>query len=303
MPTVLRNGQWINMTADEYNNETRRKSAELGLSLTDNGYLKGADTAELFPDGKIYDMGFFFIDNEPFSGFSGFTSVNTKTYFEEPQRTGNGSIPDINDYETFVVPRVRFNFKYFSLDDYQRLCEAILPNEFVVKYYDKQFGKWVSHKMYCEPEEMTKIYNVDTTIIGVLDYEISLIGTCNPLDTYNFVYGNLRPTEINTYVQGAAYSINDKVQLGGVYYVAIKDNPTSFPPPNSEYWGVLTGWSYDGVSGTAISWGTSVKLVSPSTINSGTQYTVWNTKADGTGRIYYPNQSVIIFDNLTLYPR
>ena len=130
------------------------------------------------------------INGEPFKGigYNGLLTVNTKSYKKSPVRSGDGSIPNINDYATFIVPRADINFKYMTIEDYQRFCTAITPNEFNVEYFDKQKGQRVVHKMYVAPEEMTKIYNVGTSVIGVLDYKVSLIGTLNSIELLTVYY-------------------------------------------------------------------------------------------------------------------
>ena len=122
-------------------------------------------------------------------GYQGLLTVNTKTYVESPTRSNDGSIPNINDHDTFVVPRCKINFKYLKLEDYQRLCRILnSANEFPVTYYDKEFGKFVTQMMYVEPEEMKKIFNVGTYVFGVLDYEVSFIGTLNERQEFSIVY-------------------------------------------------------------------------------------------------------------------
>ena len=66
-------------------------------------------------------------------GYQGLLNVNTKTYVEEPTRSNDGSIPNINDHDTFIVPRCKVNFKYFKIEDYQKLLRVInSANEFPV---------------------------------------------------------------------------------------------------------------------------------------------------------------------------
>lgn len=130
------------------------------------------------------NMDTIWVDGEAFKGigYQGLVTINTKTYVESPKRAVDGSIPNINDHDTFIVPRAKVNFKLFSIEDYRRLCRIVASkNEFVVKYYDKEVDDFVEHNMYCEPEEMKKMWNVGTRVIGVLDYEISFIGTLNPI--------------------------------------------------------------------------------------------------------------------------
>ena len=122
-------------------------------------------------------------------GYQGLLTVNTKTYVESPSRSNDGSMPNINDHDTFVVPRCKINFKYLKIEDYQRLCRILnSANEFPVTYYDKEIGEFVTHMMYVEPEEMKKIFNVGTYVFGVLDYEVSFIGTLNQRQQMTVTY-------------------------------------------------------------------------------------------------------------------
>lgn len=128
------------------------------------------------------------INGQVFKGYSDFTCVNTKNYVREPERTDNGSIPDINNYVTFFVPRVKIDFKYMKIEDYQRFLIAIEPNEFTVSYFDYTKGQTVYHKMYCEPQELEKIHTYRLEVLGILNKTISLIGTLNNIDTFSLTY-------------------------------------------------------------------------------------------------------------------
>lgn len=122
-------------------------------------------------------------------GYQGLLTVNTKTYVESPSRSNDGSMPNINDHDTFVVPRCKINFKYLKIEDYQRLCRILnSANEFPVTYYDKESGDFVTHMMYVEPEEMKRIFNVGTYVFGVLDYDVSFIGTLNQRQQMTVTY-------------------------------------------------------------------------------------------------------------------
>lgn len=181
MPLVMRNGVPTHISVEQYNEELAKHRKEvLGID-EESGKLRHYQVENL---GKIW------IQGQEFSGmaYQGLSTVNTKTYVEEPTRANDGSIRNINDYDTFVVPRCTVNFRYFNIYDYQRLCEAVQSNEFTVKYYDKQFNIFVEHKMYAEPQEMAKLYNVGTDVFGVLDYEVSFIGTLNDLDEFTITY-------------------------------------------------------------------------------------------------------------------
>lgn len=214
------------------------------------------------------DLGRVRIGSEWFTGigYQGLLTVNTKTYVESPTRANDGSISNINDYDTFIVPRCKLNFKYFSIEDYQRLTNVLLSaNEFPVTYFDKQFGRMVTHNMYVEPEEMTKIYNVGTRIIGVFDYEVSLIGTLNNLEEYNVTYmANLSHTD------------------------------SSILSSTSHKWGTSVKVKDENAALSEIE---SLGLSAP----TNKHLLGWNTKIDGSGFTYLPNVSVSIFSNMTLY--
>lgn len=216
-----------------------------------------------FTRHHVEDLGTVWINGEPFTGigYQGLLTVNTKTYVSEPTRANDGSMPNIADHESFVVPRCKVNFKYMSLDDYQRLCNAILPNEFPVKYYDKQFGGFVEHYMYAEPEEMAKLYNVGSSVIGVLDYEVSFIGTRNKLQSVRIKFdkGNDKATVANLHTYTVAgvetyvfsdkenYKKGERAYYNGDYYEAIyfansfsgQAPKTNYGTNETKYWNVV----------------------------------------------------------------
>lgn len=208
MPSIIENGAIKRVSVAEYNEYVA--SLRANIKLNPDGTQKS---------DKVEDLDKIWVNGQEFTGmaYQGLLTINTKTYVEEPTRANDGSIPNINDYNTFIVPRCKVNFKYFDIYDYRRLCDAIQSNEFTVKYYDKQFNEFVVHKMYCEPEEMFKLYNVGIDVFGVLDYEISFIGTLNDLQehqvTYNANGGTIlgNPSE---YVSIQTYKKGDRVTLG-----------------------------------------------------------------------------------------
>lgn len=251
------------------------------------------------------------INGVSFKGISSLSSVNTKTYVEEPTRDNYGSIVNINDYDTFLVPRVRFNFKFFTIADYMAFCIAIQPNEFNVEYFDKQFGYRVTHKMYIEPEELTSLYNIETKVIGILDYEVSLIGTNNDMNTYNLSYninGGGSLTSHLVFDIGTTYDPADIVESAtssGIYYKYIYATSASgHALTETAYWELLTS---DAIDTTVLNWGAGFTVCSAEdisnfyTITAGYTLASYNTKADGTGFTYMPNQSAIITNTMVLY--
>lgn len=208
------------------------------------------------------DLAKIWIGGEEFIGigYQGLMTVNTKTYATEPTRSNDGSIPNIDDHDTFVVPRCKVNFKFFNIRDYQRLCRVLnSANQFPVSYFDKQFGEHRTYMMYVEPEEMAKIYNVGTSVIGVLDYEVSFIGTLNNLETFKVMYlpkywngTSLVDLSLKAidYSASKTYYKGQKVYWNGGYYEAIyyENSFKGQTPPNTIYWQVKVPTLWNDVS-------------------------------------------------------
>lgn len=213
------------------------------------------------------------INGEVFEGYSSFFCINTKTYVEEPSRTLDGSIPNINDYDTFIVPRVKISFKYMDIKDFRRFLKAITPNEFPVSYYDYEIDQIVSYKMYIEPREMSKIFNIGFEILAITEQEISLIGTLNDMDylTINY-YDNITNIQSNPEYNGERpndYILFDNKQMVFGNYYSISSGNLQHNKPTSD--------------------------------NNKYRFVRWNTKPDGTGLNYLPNETIQASNNLNLY--
>lgn len=258
------------------------------------------------------NLGKIFIGGEEFTGigYQGLMTVNTKTYVEEPVRQNDGSIANINDHDTFIVPRCKVNFKFFNIRDYQRLCRVInSANEFPVSYFDKQFGEFRTYMMYIEPEEMAKIYNVGTSVIGILDYEVSFIGTLNNLEEFEVKYDTSKLTRkvIAEYSESITYTLDTVVSVSDeetVKYYKYKNETSASGKPvtDSEYWVQV----YDNINKVEkVSWGNSIHIAPISDLTNFyivPNFKGWNTLADGTGLNILPNSNWSVFENTTIYP-
>ena len=246
-------------------------------------------------------------------GYQGLMTVNTKTYIDEPTRANDGSIPNINDYATFIVPRCKLNFKYFNIEDYKRLCRVLnSANQFPVSYFDKQFGEFRTYMMYVEPEEMTKIYNVGSLVIGLFDYEISFIGTLNDLEKYTIKYdaGELTERILQPYSGANVYYENDVVYETAnevtTYYKYINKSPLAGKPLND-----TASWKKIKKNINVemeVSWGNSIKgetaedLANFFVIPTGKTFVGWNTLKNGSGNNLKPNANWTVFEKATFYP-
>ena len=178
------------------------------------------------------------INGERFDGYSDFYCINTKTYVEEPSRTLDGSIPNINDYDTFIVPRVQISFKYMTIQDFRRLLKAITPNEFNVSYYDYETDNYVTYKMYCEPREMAKIFNKGYEILAVTEQKVSLIGTLNDMEYLTIMYFDT--------IEQKEYTQLSKSNLVFGNYYTIKEIPEELQKQGYKFEGWNTKFNGDG---------------------------------------------------------
>lgn len=205
-------------------------------------------------------------------GYQGLLTVNSKTYVESPTRSNDGSMPNINDHYSFVVPRCKINFKYLKIEDYQRLCRVLnSANEFPVTYYDKESGEFVTHMMYVEPEEMKKIFNVGTYVFGVLDYDVSFIGTLNQRETLSVTYK----------AEGASSNL------------AVVTTQKTKQGEKPLYWGDST---------TAM---TTAEVIEKGVIIPAGKQLVWQlgnaTQVNANGWKVYPNSKFSVFENMVLW--
>ena len=261
------------------------------------------------------DIASIYIGGEKFSGiaYQGLLTVNTKTYVDEPTRANDGSIPNIDDHDTFVVPRCKVNFKFFNIRDYQRLCRVInSANQFPVSYFDSQFGEFRTYMMYAEPEEMSKLYNVGTYVIGKLDFEISFIGTLNDLQKFDVKYITEGLTErtINEYSDTTTYGLDSVVkQTDGEnikYFKYINDTSSSGNAlTNTNYWKQI----YKKIEKVEnIIWGNSIKILNYSdltdfyVIPGNKTFSGWNTLKDGSGLKILPGSNWSVFEKTNIYP-
>lgn len=105
---------------------------------------------------------------------------NQLTYNTSPSRQTDGSMENINDYDSFILPKVELGFKFIDYETYQELRRLLLAKRtFDVTYYDKDFNDFVKHEMYAEPDDLTNFFNLGEMIIGSEDFVVRFIATLN----------------------------------------------------------------------------------------------------------------------------
>lgn len=146
--------------------------------------------------GTIYITGGGYVDR-PFKG----SAPDSKYGWQElvwkknPNRTsGTFAFQNMKNIAVSLVARCELNYKYMNIDDYMAL-RKILGREryFKVKFFDVDEGKWVRREMYCSENQINKLFTLDKSLIGVLDYSIKLVGTNRDVfvnQTYTITYNS-----------------------------------------------------------------------------------------------------------------
>ena len=212
---------------------------------------------------KAEGIGTVEIDGNKFTDYKAFSFLWEKSYVKSPERSGDGSIANLNSYATFVTPHLKIDFSMMSIDSYRTLMTLLYSkNEFTVTCYDIVNNKPTTNKMYFSTEEMPKLWTIAralngeewTELLGVQDYTVEMIGTNVSIDILEIRYhdddGNLIP-EATQYVDKGVDTIIDYA------YVA------------------PTGKRFDNK---------------------------WSTERYGKGTIYLNGHAIMLQDNLDLYP-
>lgn len=152
------------------------------------------------------------IDGEEILGYFEYSFLEEKTYKTQPVRADDGSIPDLENYATFLTPRLIIKYNMMQIEDYRKLMKKLKQkNVFNVECYDIVEDKRVAHEMYFAPPQMPIIYQQYLAVLGVQEYTIELIGTNRKTHiniTYDFNFGS-SPDASNLAKDFALYHPND----------------------------------------------------------------------------------------------
>jgi hypothetical protein len=187
------------------------------------------------------------------TGYSEYSFMEEKSYVEQPTRANDGSINNIDDYETFLTPRLIVKYNMMNIEDYRSFMKMVkYHNGIWMRCYDIVEDKRVTHEMYVAPPSMPIIYQQYLIALGVSELSIELIGTNNTsyssssftiylpsgnAETYHFKKGYIWEEFINDnndyiiknnivyknnspiYYDGFQVNSDDFIIYGGVYTV------------------------------------------------------------------------------------
>lgn len=137
------------------------------------------------------------IDGIDFTDYGAFSFLWEKSYVKSPERSGDGSIGNLNSYATFVTPHLKIDFSLMSIDSYRALMNLIYDkNEFTVTCYDVVNNKPTTNRMYFSTEEMPKLWTIARAmngeewveLLGVQEYSVEMIGTNASIGIVNIIY-------------------------------------------------------------------------------------------------------------------
>ena len=120
------------------------------------------------------------IDGEVINGYFEYSFLEEKSYTTQPVRSLSGEIEDINDYESFLTPRIVIKYNMMGIGDYRRLMSKLNDtkrNGHQVTCYDVVRNERVTHEMYFAPTQMPIIYQQYLITLGIQEFTIELIGT------------------------------------------------------------------------------------------------------------------------------
>lgn len=112
------------------------------------------------------------------TGYAEYSYLDEKSYKTQPVRTQDGVVNEIEEYATFLTPRLIVKYNMMGIDDYRAFMKMIKGrNGFIVKCYDVVEDKIVRNQMYVAPPSMPIIYQQFLIALGIQEYAIELIGT------------------------------------------------------------------------------------------------------------------------------
>lgn len=134
---------------------------------------------------NVTKLDYFYIDDFDFKGIGRgmLKCTNQLNYKTSPGRQNEGSMKNLNDYDSFVVPSVEIGFLYIKYEDFLNLRKLMLTKRaFMVRYFDVDFGRYVIHEMYAHPDQLKDFLNRGEDVMGLQNFKLTLVGTLNGKD-------------------------------------------------------------------------------------------------------------------------
>lgn len=112
------------------------------------------------------------------TGYAEYSYLDEKSYKTQPVRTQDGAIEEIEQYATFLTPRLIIKYNMMGIDDYRSLMKMFKRrNGYIIKCYDVVEDKIVKNEMYVAPPSMPRIYQQYLVALGIQEHTIEMVGT------------------------------------------------------------------------------------------------------------------------------
>ena len=112
------------------------------------------------------------------TGYAEYSYLDEKSYKAQPVRSQGGAIEEIEEYATFLTPRLIVKYNMMGIDDYRSFMKMIKGrNGFSVQCYDPVEDNIVTNEMYVATPSMPIIYQQYLAALGIQEYTIEMIGT------------------------------------------------------------------------------------------------------------------------------
>ena len=112
------------------------------------------------------------------TGYAEYSYLDEKSYKAQPVRSQDGAIEEIEEYATFLTPRLIVKYNMMGIDDYRSFMKMIKGrNGFAVQCYDPVEDNIVTNEMYVATPSMPIIYQQYLAALGIKEYNIEMIGT------------------------------------------------------------------------------------------------------------------------------
>ncbi len=225
-------------------------------------------------------------------------TANVVTYRETPGRTADFEMPDLPKQTRRVVPHIEIGFKWIDADEFVKLRQILISRtQMEVEYYDNDFGKYMTHQMYAQPDDLKAFESLGQKVRGVTNFTVELVGTMNGEPTVSVSF--CKRMSANEWARGQTYQEGQIVKITNGewedYYIA--NQQTTLPPAESSdtFWSKID----TAVSATNVMWGKTcdIKTISVENVD-GKRFA--NKYVNSNGEIYYVGESINVVDNLQL---
>lgn len=126
--------------------------------------------------GKVYITGAGYTEY-PFVTSRDSIGWNETVWGGQLNRSRKFTLENINDVEIGQVPQCTIVFKLLKIEDFIILQELLRERHITLKYFDIDYGEWVTHDMAITGNDRKKIYSYGRKIIGMQDVTVKFVGT------------------------------------------------------------------------------------------------------------------------------